>query len=119
MRVLLVAIDVYTTIGGGETVYRKLIEANPDVEFVYFRIHEPRRAQRPSNASSFALLQNRDLSVAQPFFPKVRLDNLETANAFSRSVAGQRTDRPCRSANSCTGDGCNRWPRPAGRGGWV
>src|SRR5260221_11610426 len=36
-----------------------------------------------------------------------------------RRLAGQRVESPCRSANSCTGEGCKRWPRPAGRGGWV
>lgn len=44
MRVLLVATDLYRTVGGGQTVYRKLISANPEIEFVYLRNAEPSAA---------------------------------------------------------------------------
>jgi glycosyltransferase involved in cell wall biosynthesis len=92
MRILILTSDLYNTTGGGETVYRRLIESNLDVEFTYFRDKEPAVTWRPSNASCVPLKGARNISVAQPFFPKVCLDNLCAADMFARSVAGQRFD---------------------------
>lgn len=93
MRVLLVARDLYRTIGGSETVYKKIIEANPGVEFVYFRVSEPAHAKRPSNTSSVPLQSSLSgLRVTQPFFPIERLDSIRDSEAFARSVAGQSFD---------------------------
>src|ERR1700682_6478737 len=93
MRVLILTQDVYNTVGGGQTVYRRLIDSNPDVEFTYFRDKEPAAiAWRPSNALAVPLKGSRKIRVAQPFFPKFCLDNLCTADMYARSVAGQRFD---------------------------
>jgi glycosyltransferase involved in cell wall biosynthesis len=92
MRVLLVATDLYKTAGGGETVYRKLIFANPEIEFVYFRDAEPSGAARPANARSVLLKVRRTLQVSQPFFQATHLDNLQSADAIARSVAGEEFD---------------------------
>ena len=92
MRVLLVATDLYKTVGGGETVYRKLISANPEIEFVYFRDAERAGAVRPTNAKSVPLKSPRSLGVSQPFFPARRLGHLQLADAVARSVAGETFD---------------------------
>lgn len=92
MRVLLIAKDLYKAIGGSETVYRKIIEANPNIEFVYFRVSESATDQRPKNASAVTLRQVRNLQVAEPFFPIDRLENLRAADMYARSVAGQSFD---------------------------
>ena len=92
MRVLLISTDLYKTAGGGETVYRKLISANPGIEFVYFRDAEPSLVARPANAKSIPLKAPRNLRVSRPFFPAVRLLNLQLADAIARSVAGEAFD---------------------------
>ena len=92
MRVLIVTPDIYGKVGGGETVYRKLIAANPDIEFVYFRRHELTGAPRPPNARCVSLRHVRSILTAQPIFPVARLESLRTANSYAGSVAGQEFD---------------------------
>lgn len=92
MRVLLIANDLYGDEGGGQTVYRKLISANPEIEFVYFRSSESADARRPSNTSAVPFGSPKPLQVAQPFFPQTYLHLLQVANAYARSVAGQEFD---------------------------
>lgn len=92
MRVLLIATDLYKTVGGGQAVYRRIIAANPEIKFVYFRVAESPSSSRPPNVESIPLAPRRMLHVTQPFFPKTRLNSLITADAFARSVAGQDFD---------------------------
>ena len=92
MRVLIVTLDIYAKVGGGETVYRKLIGANPDIEFVYFRRHEPPGAARPPNARCVPLRHLRSIRTVQPVVPAARLESLRAASAFAGSVAGQEFD---------------------------
>ncbi|MBM3524341.1 MAG: glycosyltransferase family 4 protein, partial [Alphaproteobacteria bacterium] len=92
MRILVISVDVYSTVGGGETVYRRLIEAHSEIEFVYYRSREPADAPRPRNAKTVALRAEHELRVAEPFFPQVRLDKVKIADAFARSVAGEEFD---------------------------
>ncbi len=92
MRILILAVDVYSTVGGGQTVYRKVIEAHPEIHFVYYRTREAADALRPPNTSAVLLRGKHALRVAEPFFPQARFDNLVMMEAFARSVAGQAFD---------------------------
>jgi glycosyltransferase involved in cell wall biosynthesis len=93
MKVLLVTTDLYKSIGGGQTVYKKIIEATPDIEFFYFRDGEPQDAKRPSNAKAIKLLSRRRIRIlTAPPFPEYRRRALEEADRYARSVAGRQFD---------------------------
>ena len=93
MTVLLIATNLYKAIGGGQTVYKKIIESAPEVEFFYFVTDEADTASKPVNARSIALLGRRNLRVlARPPFPGYQLNPLEEADQYARSVAGRTFD---------------------------
>ncbi len=50
MKVLLTTFDLYASVGGGQSVYRRLIETHPEIDFHYFRRREAVQAVRPANA---------------------------------------------------------------------
>lgn len=52
MRVLIADFDLFAKTGGGQTFYRSIIEANPEIEFYYFCVSEQHGAIRPANAQS-------------------------------------------------------------------
>ena len=93
MKVLLITTDLYKSIGGGQTVYKKIIEATPDIQFFYFRDGEQANAPRPANAQPVPLAARRSLSVlAPPPYASYKLHPLEEADRIARSVAGQTFD---------------------------
>ncbi len=93
MKVLLIAIDLYDVIGGGQAVYRKIIESAPNIEFMYFSIREPKSAARPANARPIPLAASLSLRVlAPPPFPAFRYHALRGADRYARSVAGMSFD---------------------------
>ena len=117
MRVLIVADDLYSKIGGGQTFYRQLIAGHPDISFAYFRRTEAEDAPRPANTQTFVVRQRRRISVLSPiFFPTLHRDSLADALAYAEAVRGQRfdiTDLPDfltfgtffgQAVNSCGGD---------------
>jgi glycosyltransferase involved in cell wall biosynthesis len=63
VHVLLLQQDVYKLVGGGQTVYRQLIERNPTIHFYYFAKDESVDTKRPVNAH---LLPHRDDIVDWP-----------------------------------------------------
>jgi len=90
MKVLLIVTDLYRVVGGGQTVYRKIVEATHDVQFFYFRRDETLDAPRPGNAAAIPLLERRGLTaLCAPPFPEYRRRAVEEADQFARSVAGQ------------------------------
>jgi glycosyltransferase involved in cell wall biosynthesis len=50
LRVLIADFDLFSTMGGGQTFYRAIIEKNPGIEFYYLAKSEPRDTPRPDNA---------------------------------------------------------------------
>jgi glycosyltransferase involved in cell wall biosynthesis len=93
VKILLTLTDLYKGIGGGQTVYRKIIETSPDIDFYYFRINEPAAGHRPSNTHTLPLRSRRALRLQTPpphvaYIKKA----LEEADAIARSVAGQSFD---------------------------
>src|SRR5271165_3516329 len=90
MKVLLVVTDLYQVVGGGQTAYRKIVEATPDVQFFYFRRDEALDAPRPGNTTAIALFERRSLTaLCAPPFPEYRRHAIEEADQFARSVAGR------------------------------
>ncbi len=93
MKILLITTDLYKSIGGGQTVYKKIIEANPNLDFYYFRHTESASATRPENAHAILLADRRGLRVlAPPPFPGYKLHPLIEADQIARSVAGRNFD---------------------------
>lgn len=94
MRVLLLSNDLYRTVGGGETVYRRIIAKTPAVDFYYFRRDEPADAPRPANAHALPLLPGGEAHrILWPaLWPKKLGDELARATRYARAAAGQRFD---------------------------
>lgn len=93
MRILFTLSDLYQTIGGGQTVARKIIEQSPDLEFTYFRVREPADTPRPFNCRTVPLAPQLNLLPnTPPPHPNYEVRALEAANAIARSVAGQSFD---------------------------
>lgn len=93
MKILLITTDLYKSIGGGQTVYKNIIEATPDVQFFYFRDSEREDAKRPLNALSIPLAKFYGIRINMP--PPIFLHShhaLIEANRFAASVAGQTFD---------------------------
>lgn len=93
MRILVVASDLYSAKGGGQTVYRRIIEETPECRFTYFLRDERQDAWRPPNAQGISLRACRRVLVpSNTSLPRFRLHALEMANQIARSVAGQAFD---------------------------
>jgi glycosyltransferase involved in cell wall biosynthesis len=54
LRVLIADFDLFSTVGGGQTFYRAVIEKNPEIDFYYLSVNEPTTAARPANAHPIA-----------------------------------------------------------------
>lgn len=52
MRVLLPAIDIFNSIGGGQSFYKQLIQSNSNIEFSYLIRNEPEITTRPRNSKA-------------------------------------------------------------------
>lgn len=93
MRVLLITTNLYRSVGGGQSVYKKIIESSPGVDFFYFVTDQHANADKPANAHPISLLGSRKLRIlAPPPFPAYHIAQLKEADRYARSVAGQRFD---------------------------
>lgn len=93
MKILLITTDLYKATGGGQTVYKKIIEATPDIEFYYFQRAESATASRPANARCIPLAERRRLrAIVPPPYPRYKLETLIEADQIARSVAGESFD---------------------------
>ena len=52
MRVLLPAVDIFHSVGGGQSFYKQLIQSNSNIEFSYLIRNEPDKTNRPNNAKT-------------------------------------------------------------------
>ena len=93
MKILLLITDLFQEIGGGQTVYKKIVESSPEIEFHYFRVHEAETTPRPANCRALPLLGAQNLRLETPP-PHQRhfLDALQRADRFARSAAGRSYD---------------------------
>jgi glycosyltransferase involved in cell wall biosynthesis len=93
LRILLIVTDLYQKIGGGERVYRKIIEASPDIDFFYFRKEESEKALRPPNATALPLgIPRRLEALVPPPFPDYKSYALMEADRVAQLVAGMSFD---------------------------
>ncbi len=93
MRILVVATDLYSSKGGGQTVYHRIVEETPDCQFHYFLDRESASADRPSNAHGIPLrIRRRVRATWTTPNSRIRLRAFESANQIARSVAGESFD---------------------------
>lgn len=93
MQVLLVVSDLYKTSGGGQTVYKKLIESSPEIDFFYFRTAASDEAHRPPNATAVPLQPLGELPALSPPPSIGYVDEaFREADRIARSVAGRIFD---------------------------
>ncbi len=96
MRVLIAGFDLFRSVGGGQTFYRGIIEANPQIEFAYLRDREPENAARPANAKPLAYRAhygNHSLAgFAEPDSPNWAIHDFLSANNIARAASGQKFD---------------------------
>lgn len=97
MRVLLLEFDLYKTVGGGQTVYRRLIETNPQIEFTYFAKDEALDARRPRNARAVAFQPRQffydpNVSFATLEYPNWMWHQYFSSYELAQSVAGEAFD---------------------------
>jgi hypothetical protein len=91
--VLLIATDLYKDVGGGQTVYRKVIADSPDVDFFYFCENEPLNARRPANAFPIPLtLQRRRIKSRSLLEPNYEINAARDADYYARNIAGRHFD---------------------------
>jgi glycosyltransferase involved in cell wall biosynthesis len=93
MQVLLVVDDLYRNSGGGQTVYKKLIESSREIDFFYFRTAELDDARRPPNAYALPLLPLGELPRLSPP-PSVAyvVEAFREADRVASSVAARSFD---------------------------
>ncbi len=69
MRVLLPAVDIFYSVGGGQSFYKQLILSNPKIDFFYLIRNESDIANRPSNSNAIKYVYKfPNLHVLNPSF---------------------------------------------------
>ncbi len=95
MKVLLIVKDLFSSIGGGQTVYRKIVESTPDVDFYYFvsNNNHGKTIEKPKNAHEIALKERRRLQVlGTTMFPTYKMEALVNADQYAFSVRNMEFD---------------------------
>jgi glycosyltransferase involved in cell wall biosynthesis len=96
MRVLITEFDLFKAVGGGQTVYRRVIETNPQIEFCYFGLEESATAPRPRNARMVRYRERyrRDFAdiPCDTYPPAWTYQDFIQAGNFAASVAGEEFD---------------------------
>lgn len=96
LRVLIADFDLFSTVGGGQTFYRSIIEKNPDIDFHYLRRKEAAGARRPANAHAIAYHEHyldRDWArYCDMLPPRWSLPSMLMASNIAYSVQGMDFD---------------------------
>jgi len=96
LRVLIADFDLFSTVGGGQTFYRAIIEKNPEIDFHYLRRSEPAVAQRPANAHPVAYqehyLDREWTHYCDMLPPRWSLRSMLLASNIAYSVRGMQFD---------------------------
>ena len=94
MKVLLIVYDLYKEIGGGQTVYRNIVEQTPEVEFFYLRREEAKQALRPANAKPILVKTLAPEVVFDFFLPcqRYKKEELLHADSIAYTVADMEFD---------------------------
>ena len=93
MKVLLIVTDLFIDTGGGQSVYRKIVNELPGTTFYYFIKGESLTNNRPINAKPIELKQPKDVKILNDSNNySYCIEALQNANIFARSVAGMSFD---------------------------
>ena len=96
MKVLIAEVDLFREMGGGQTVYRRLIAAHPEIEFHYLGMEERADTLRPANAHLVPLVYPYRMSFAlrppDTHPPPWTYVNFVEASNMAASVAGREFD---------------------------
>src|SRR5690348_13822269 len=96
LRVLIADFDLFSTVGGGQTFYRSVIEKNPEIDFHYLTLSEPHDASRPVNAHPIAYeehyLDREWTRYCDVLPPRWSLRSTLLASNIAYSVRGQQFD---------------------------
>lgn len=97
MKVLITELDLFAKVGGGQTVYRGLIEKNPQIDFYYLTTGQVADTpRRPPNAHSIRYTEMYAPSILSDYHdvtpPRWMYDPFVRASNIAASVSGQRFD---------------------------
>jgi len=96
MKVLIAETDLFQEMGGGQTVYRRLIAAHPEIEFFYLGVQERAETARPANAHLVRYVHPYRMSFAlrppDTHPPPWAYVNFVEAGNIAASVAGLEFD---------------------------
>ena len=93
MKVLLIVTDLFKDTGGGQSVYRKIVNELPAITFYYFIKGESLINNRPNNAKPIELKNPKDVRIVNDSNNySYCIEALQNANIFARSVAGLSFD---------------------------
>ncbi len=93
MKILVVAYNIFKNVGGGETVYSRIISSLKDVNFTYLSNDVGAEIGYPPNATPVQVEHKKNIYVENdPGFPMYMMEQLKEADAIARSVAGQSFD---------------------------
>ncbi|HWB07598.1 MAG TPA: glycosyltransferase [Pirellulales bacterium] len=96
LRVLIADFDLFSTVGGGQTFYRAIIEKNPDIDFYYLANKEPAGAPRPANAHPLAYQphyrEHEWARYCDVLPPRWSLHSMLAASNIAYSVRGHEFD---------------------------
>lgn len=94
MKVLLIQNDLYKNIGGGQTIYQKIIESSPNINFYYFISDENKEAERPKNAIPIELKYGyRKIQIPDNLiFPEYKKREIMEADRYARVVKDMEFD---------------------------
>ena len=94
MKVLLLCNDLFLNIGGGQTIYRTIIESTPDVDFYYYRRREDEiNPLRPANAHVLSIQHDSGIGVkSDPLAPVHYIGAINQLNLYAKGAAGQSFD---------------------------
>jgi len=96
MKVLICAPNLLSTVGGGQRVYRRLIESNPDIEFHVFENKKPECAIPHNVVLRIFNCQQQHFTPRTPTFgkwlPRWIWDAGAQASEFAQQVCGETFD---------------------------
>jgi len=89
MKVLLLITDLYKTTGGGQTIYKKLINLLPQVTFYFFVENENKNL--PSNCVPIKLKNLKNITLNKRY-TSTEIIGIKILNRFAKSVQGMSFD---------------------------
>lgn len=93
MKILVVAYNLFKNVGGGETVYQRIINSLKDFDFTYLTDDMSNEGAHPANAHPVLVPPGKTVYVeGNPGFPQYILGQLREADRVAQAVAGQEFD---------------------------